>query len=110
MPCSAEAEQEEQTAWEKVQEGWKKAGNQLSEWGVLSPRLMLAGGGLFMTLSNWGLLPAVRSPLESRPCSVCPMRKSHEVTQLPDKAVSGARICRMRAWAGPKLRCWPTSC
>ena len=62
MPCSAEAEQEEQTAWEKVQEGWKKAGDQLSEWGVLSPRLMLAGGGLFMTLSNWGLLPAVRAP------------------------------------------------
>ncbi len=34
-------------------------GDQLSEWGILSPRLMLAGGGLFMTLSNWGLLPAV---------------------------------------------------
>ena len=25
--------------------------------GVISPRLMLAGGGLYMTLNNWGLIP-----------------------------------------------------
>ena len=87
MPCSAEAEQEEQTAWEKVQEGWKKAGDQLSEWGVLSPRLMLAGGGLFMTLSNWGLLPAVRAPPpKSYSCRECPARTSYKVTQLTDTA------------------------
>ena len=24
---------------------------------MLSPRLMLAGGGLYMTLNNWGLIP-----------------------------------------------------
>ena len=53
-------EQEEETTGEKLQAGFQKVGDKLSEWGVLSPRLMLAGGGLFMTLSNWGLLPAVR--------------------------------------------------
>ena len=78
VPCSVEAEQEERTAWEKVQEGWKKVGDQLSEWGVLSPRLMLAGGGLFMTLSNWGLLPAVgNSPLQVTPAVKTPLRKHH---------------------------------
>ena len=51
---------EEETVGERLQAGVKKAGDKLSEWGVVSPRLMLAGGGLFMTLSNWGLLPAVR--------------------------------------------------
>ena len=60
LVCSAENVQEEQTAGEKVEAAWKKAGDKLTEWGILSPRLMLAGGGLFMTLSNWGLLPAVR--------------------------------------------------
>ena len=53
-------EQEEETAGEKLRAGFRKVGDKLSEWGILSPRLMLAGGGLFMTLSNWGLLPAVR--------------------------------------------------
>ena len=24
---------------------------------MISPRLMLAGGGLYMTLNNWGLIP-----------------------------------------------------
>lgn len=62
FPYSAELEQEEETAGEKLQGAFKKVGDKLSEWGVLSPRLMLAGGGLFMTLSNWGLLPAVRYP------------------------------------------------
>jgi hypothetical protein len=63
FPHSAEVEQEEETAREKLQRAFKKVGDKLSEWGVLSPRLMLAGGGLFMTLSNWGLLPAVCHPL-----------------------------------------------
>ena len=62
FPCSAELEQEEETAGEKLQGAFKKVGDKLSEWGILSPRLMLTGGGLFMTLSNWGLLPAVRYP------------------------------------------------
>lgn len=73
LVCSAENVQEEQTAGEKVQGAWKKAGDKLTEWGILSPRLMLAGGGLFMTLSNWGLLPAVRSctpPLQWHTCSM----------------------------------------
>ena len=66
MSCSLDPaerraiEQEEETAGEKLRGGFRKVGDQLSEWGILSPRLMLAGGGLFMTLSNWGLLPAVR--------------------------------------------------
>lgn len=30
--------------------------------GELPKRLTLAGGGLFMTLSNWGLLPQARRP------------------------------------------------
>ena len=62
LPYSAELEQEEETAGEKLQRAFKKVGDKLSEWGILSPRLTLAGGGLFMTLSNWGLLPAVRYP------------------------------------------------
>lgn len=49
----------EETTWEQVQKAWAAAGRKLSEWGVVSPRLMLAGGGLFLTLSNWGLLPSV---------------------------------------------------
>ncbi len=71
LVCSAEDVQEEQTAGEKVQAAWKKVGDKLTEWGILSPRLMLAGGGLFMTLSNWGLLPAVR--LAHLPCSGKPV-------------------------------------
>ncbi|KAK9815609.1 hypothetical protein WJX72_006739 [[Myrmecia] bisecta] len=31
----------------------------LASAGVLSPRLMVVGGGLFITLSNWGLIPMV---------------------------------------------------
>lgn len=62
-------EQMEETAWERVQEAWSAAGRKLSDWGVVSPRLMLAGGGLFLTLSNWGLLPSVSTPsLYSSPC------------------------------------------
>lgn len=53
----------EETTWERVQNGWAAAGRKLSDWGIVSPRLMLAGGGLFLTLSNWGLLPSVRAPL-----------------------------------------------
>ncbi len=49
----------EETAWERVQQAWSAVGKKLSDWGVVSPRLMLAGGGLFLTLSNWGLLPSV---------------------------------------------------
>ncbi|CAL8468893.1 g8434 [Coccomyxa elongata] len=49
----------EETAWERVQQAWGAVGKKLSDWGVVSPRLMLAGGGLFLTLSNWGLLPSV---------------------------------------------------
>ncbi|BDA43110.1 hypothetical protein COCOBI_04-1210 [Coccomyxa sp. Obi] len=49
----------EETAWERVQQAWTAVGKKLSDWGVVSPRLMLAGGGLFLTLSNWGLLPSV---------------------------------------------------
>ncbi len=49
----------EETAWERVQQSWGAVGKKLSDWGVVSPRLMLAGGGLFLTLSNWGLLPSV---------------------------------------------------
>jgi hypothetical protein len=44
-----------------LQAGAKAVFKKLSDWGILSPRLMLAGGGLFMTLSNWGLLPPVGS-------------------------------------------------
>ena len=29
-------------------------------WDWFSPRLMVAGGGLFMSLSRWGILPSVR--------------------------------------------------
>ena len=65
FPYSAELEQEEETAGEKLQGAFKKVGDKLSEWGILSPRLMLAGGGLFMTLANWGLLPAVRYPISA---------------------------------------------
>lgn len=56
--CKRE-EQEDETAWEQVQAAWMAAVKKLSDWGFLSPRLMIAGGGLFMTLSNWGLLPPV---------------------------------------------------
>ena len=45
---------------ERVQGAWGAATRKLADWGLVSPRLMLAGGGLFMTLSNWGLLPSVR--------------------------------------------------
>ena len=54
-------EEMEETTWERVQNAWAAAGRKLSDWGVVSPRLMLAGGGLFLTLSNWGLLPSVRT-------------------------------------------------
>ena len=70
LTYSAELEQEEETAGEKLQGAFKKVGDKLSEWGVLSPRLTLAGGGLFMTLSNWGLLPAVRYPNSTGPAEV----------------------------------------
>ena len=52
---------DEQTVWERVTGVAREATRKLTDWGVISPRLMLAGGGLFMTLSNWGLLPSVRS-------------------------------------------------
>jgi hypothetical protein len=71
LPYSAELEQEEETAGEKLQGALKKVGDKLSEWGILSPRLTLAGGGLFMTLSNWGLLPAVRYPDSTGSAEVC---------------------------------------
>ena len=56
-----EEEGDEQTAWERVTSAAGAAMRKLSDWGVVSPRLMLAGGGLFLTLSNWGLLPSVRT-------------------------------------------------
>ncbi len=67
-------EQEDETTWERVQGAWKAATKKLSDWGILSPRLMLAGGGLFMTLSNWGLLP---------PVGFWPLRACHSVVDLP---------------------------
>lgn len=45
--------------WTSFQQRVRQAANRLRQSGVLSPRLLLAGGGLFMTLSNWGLLPQV---------------------------------------------------
>jgi hypothetical protein len=60
----------EETTWEQVQKAWAAAGRKLSEWGVVSPRLMLAGGGLFLTLSNWGLLPSVCIFTLNHPASV----------------------------------------
>ena len=54
-------EEDEQTAWERVTGAAGAAVRKLGDWGVVSPRLMLAGGGLFLTLSNWGLLPSVRA-------------------------------------------------
>ena len=48
--------------WTVIQQQAQRTGKQLSEWGILSPRFLLAGGGLFMTLSNWGLLPQVTPP------------------------------------------------
>ena len=38
-----------------------RIGHAVRDW--FSPRLMVAGGGLFMSLSRWGLLP----PVSSRP-------------------------------------------
>ena len=35
-----------------------RLGHAVRDW--FSPRLMVAGGGLFMSLSRWGILPSVR--------------------------------------------------
>lgn len=43
--------------WENIQKLGKSIGNSKN----VSPRFLVAGGGLFMTLSNWGLLPQVSS-------------------------------------------------
>lgn len=51
--------------WDDVQQVMKKVASRASELGLLSPRFLLAGGGLFMTLSNWGLLPQVRIPKDA---------------------------------------------
>jgi hypothetical protein len=58
--------------WERLRGGFSAVTGKLADWGVLSPRLMLAGGGLFMTLSNWGLLPSVRlCSSSSEPAVTC---------------------------------------
>ena len=36
-----------------------RLGHAVRDW--FSPRLMVAGGGLFMSLSRWGILPSVKS-------------------------------------------------
>ena len=59
MPCRDAGDEEEATLLERLRGGFSAVTGKLADWGVLSPRLMLAGGGLFMTLSNWGLLPSV---------------------------------------------------
>ena len=60
----------DESLWELAQRSARRAGKQLSEWGVLSPRFLLAGGGLFMTLSNWGFLPQVRAACCFQSCSL----------------------------------------
>lgn len=54
------AEGEEEIGKELRQDVWSKAreaGKKLKGSGLPTPGLVPAGSGLFMTLSNWGLLP-----------------------------------------------------
>lgn len=51
-----EAEQEHEAGW------WQKTKKAVDKIGLPSAQFLPAGGGLFMTLSNWGLLPQVQPP------------------------------------------------
>ena len=61
-----------------------RIGHAVKDW--FSPRLMVAGGGLFMSLSRWGLIPAVRQP-----CSIfeCICRCAPQELQTAMQLVSG---------------------
>lgn len=80
----------------KVRNQLKKAAGRLQE---TAPQLTIAGGGLFMTLNNWGLVPEsdvlpleqfnrVWQPDEPDRCSLIPCTSSHNPNCLCTHLVS----------------------
>lgn len=57
----------DESLWNITQRGSQRLAKQLARSGSRFPQLLLAGGGLFMTLSNWGLLPQVGLVCSSNP-------------------------------------------